>query len=240
MVIKYRNHLSIACLAAIAAVSAPVEAQRGADAVVTYPDARTLTIQRKVDALFERGEFQRALFIYRNELVPAGDKYAQYMVGYMHLMGMGTDEDPAAAFAWYRLASERGTPEFVAVRDQLRADLLAEEQSRSDAIYAQLRRSYSDLAVLLASIRRDVDALRSRSGSRLPGGVSPMTVADGKIPATIRSVDDYDGRVRRQLQHNLVSLRKLGDFPDLDIDPDRVDIDLLERLVQQRLDTAPD
>ena len=239
MVIKYRTYFSIACLAAIA-VGAPVEAQRGPDAAVTHRDVRTLTIQRKVDALFERGDFQRALFIYRNELVPAGDKYAQYMVGYMHLMGMGTDEDAAAAFAWYRLAAERGSPEYAAVRDHLRADLAAEEHARSDAIYAKLRRSYSDLAVLLSSIKRNSDALRARSGLRLPAGVRPMSVTDQKTPLTIRSGADYDRRVRRQLHHDLVALRKLGDFQNLDTDPDRVDIDQLERLVQQRIESALD
>ncbi len=54
-------------------------------------------MQRKVDQLFERGDYERAYFIYRNELAPAGDKYAQYMVGFMHLTGMGIDEDPVAA-----------------------------------------------------------------------------------------------------------------------------------------------
>ena len=51
------------------------------------PDRRTLKTQEIVDVLFEKGEYERALFIYHKELAPLGDKYAQYMVGYMHLAG---------------------------------------------------------------------------------------------------------------------------------------------------------
>jgi len=69
------------------------------------PESRTLALQNKVDRLYDRGEFKRAYFIYRNELVPLGDKYAQYMVGYMLLTGTGVDEDPVSASAWYRLVT---------------------------------------------------------------------------------------------------------------------------------------
>ena len=37
------------------------------------------------------------MFIYREELAPLGDKYAQYMIGYMHEHGKGVDKDPAVA-----------------------------------------------------------------------------------------------------------------------------------------------
>ncbi len=145
-----------------------------------FPDSRTLTVQRKVDELFERGDYERAYFIYRNELAPAGDKYAQYMIGYMHLMGMGAAEDPGAAFAWYRLAAERGTAEFAAVRDQLGRDLDASQRRRADALYPELRREYSDLVVLLAAIKRDLRELKAKSGSRLAGRTNPMTVVDSR------------------------------------------------------------
>ena len=62
----------------------------------------TLRVQQKAEALFERGNYERAYFIYRNELAPIGDKYAQYMLGYMHLTGKGATEDRVAATAWYR------------------------------------------------------------------------------------------------------------------------------------------
>lgn len=219
---------------------ATVEAQRSKEAPSYFPDARSLTVQRKVDELFERGDYQRAYFIYRNELAPAGDKYAQYMIGYMHLMGMGAAEDPGAAFAWYRLAAERGTAEFAAVRDQLGRDLDASERRRADVLYPQLRREYSDLVVLLAAIKRDLRALKAQSGSRLAAQSNPMTVVDSRLPVSVKSGADYYGRIRRQLEANLVTLASLGKFSDMQTDPDRVDFDKLERRVAQRLESTDD
>ena len=51
------------------------------------PNKRVIKSQEKVDALFEKGDYERAAFIYREELAPLGDKYAQYMIGYMYLTG---------------------------------------------------------------------------------------------------------------------------------------------------------
>jgi TPR repeat protein len=70
-------------------------------------DSRTIRTQEKVESLYERGDYKRAHFIYSNELARQGDKYAQYMTGYMYLMGQGVEEDPVKAVAWYRIAAER-------------------------------------------------------------------------------------------------------------------------------------
>ena len=80
-------------------------------------DSKTLRTQSKAEKLYERGDFKRALFIYEKELAKTGDKYAQYMTGYMYLMGHGAPSDPVLASAWYRLAAERRAPEFIAVRE---------------------------------------------------------------------------------------------------------------------------
>ncbi len=143
------------------------------------PDFRTVSVQSKVDKLFESGEFERAYFIYRNELAPIGDKYAQYMVGYMHLMGMGVEEDEVRASAWYRLAAERGYPEFVAIRKQVLKSLDDEGLQRSDAKYIELRQQYSDLVLSMRQLRRDYDELSEpKTGSRLPGRGSPVMIID--------------------------------------------------------------
>lgn len=143
------------------------------------PDFRTVSVQSKVDKLFESGEFERAYFIYRNELAPIGDKYAQYMVGYMHLMGMGVEEDEVRASAWYRLAAERGYPEFVAIRKQVLKSLDDEGLQRSDAKYVELRQQYSDLVLSMRQLRRDYDELSEpKTGSRLSGRGSPVMIID--------------------------------------------------------------
>ena len=197
-------------------------------------------MQRKVDELYERGEFERAYFIYRNELVPVGDKYAQYMVGYMHLTGMGTDEDLVAASAWYRLAAERGTPEFVAVRDQLMHDLNVDERRLSDDHYLRLRRQFSDLVVLLADIKRKHRDLQPPTGSRLAARSSPITIIETNSSHSKRPSLDYYGNAGADLQGRLIRLSKLGNFPDLETDPYRINISELERLVEQRIESIPD
>ncbi len=141
-------------------------------------DARTLAVQRKVDGLFESGKFDRAYFIYRNELAPVGDKYAQYMVGYMHLMGLGVEEDEVRGSAWYRLAAERGYPEFVGVRNQVLDSLDEDELVRSDRAYIELRRQYGDLVLVMGQLHRDFDEMTApKTGSRLTRrGTSVMLV----------------------------------------------------------------
>ena len=67
-------------------------------------DASILRLQDKAEDLYRRGHWERAYFIYVNELAAAGDKYAQYMAGYMHLHGHGVEHDDVKASAWFRLA----------------------------------------------------------------------------------------------------------------------------------------
>lgn len=202
--------------------TAPARSNNGISAGV--PDSRVLNLHAKVDELFERGETGRAYFIYRNELVPLGDKYAQYMVGYMHLTGLATSRDRVAASAWYRLAAERGTPEFVALRDRLLAELTDEQRHASDSLYTELRREYCDLAILLASIKQlYAEAIAARERRR--------NDHDG--------ADDSDP-VRRELARQLETLKKLGGFRGMETDPGRVSIDEIERLVTRRIAETAD
>ncbi len=218
----------------------PAAAQQSSGLVAEFADPRTLKVQRKVDELYERGEFGRAYFIYRNELAPVGDKYAQYMVGFMHLTGMGIDEDAVAASAWYRLAAERGTPQFVAVRDMLMNDMTAEQRRESDRLFLEIRREYSDLAILLASIKRSSRDVRPATGSRLKRGSSPMTVINADSPNHPQSSAVYYGRIESELEQKLVMLAEIGNFPDLETDPARADIKKIERLVNERLENIQD
>ena len=209
-------------------------AQRSSGISVDRPNSKTMALQRKVDDLFDAGDYERAFFIYRNELAPLGDKYAQYMVGYLYLTGQGVDENYAAASAWYQLAAERGTREFVAVRDQLTRSLTSVQVRESDALYEELRLEYSDLAVLMASIKRDHSELEMKTGTRVNSEASQVTVIDARIGRTL-SGNDYYGRIREQLGERLVMLKELGDFEELETDPDKINIHELERRVRERL-----
>jgi hypothetical protein len=133
-------------------------------------DSHTMRIQAKVESLYERGDYKRAHFIYSNELARQGDKYAQYMTGYMYLMGQGVAEDPVKASAWYRIAAERRAPEFIAVRDQVLQSLNDEQRARSDELFVELRKEYSDLVIIMGLLVEDLRARKTASaGSRPPG-----------------------------------------------------------------------
>ena len=81
------------------------------------------------------------------------------------------------ASAWYRVAAERGVPEFSAVRDQLLDSMDSDELAQSDALYVELRKKYGDLVVTLDVLRKERRLRRAETtGSRLGGGASPVTV----------------------------------------------------------------
>ena len=124
------------------------------------PDRKALDTQQKVDQLFDRGAYERAIVIYRDELAPLGDKYAQYMVGYMYLTGKGVDEDPVVALAWYRLSAERGHDSFVAVYDQLSGALSVEQRQLAGDAYAGLAATLGDAAIVKRLVEKDIGRLQ--------------------------------------------------------------------------------
>ena len=224
----------MACLAMLLFASQIAHSQRSSELSADLPDSRTMAVQQKVEGLFVAGNFNRAFFIYRNGLAPLGDKYAQYMVGYMLEYGMGVDEDDVSASAWYRLAAERGTAEFMAVSEQVMRHMSDAELRRSDVAYSNLRLQYSDLAVLLASIKRDFQELSVKTGSRLGSDTGPVTIVETRSGRT-RSGADFYGTVRRQLQDRLKLLIEIGEFEGIEDDPARLNIRELERLVVERI-----
>ena len=196
-----------------------------------------MAVQDKVDKLFNAGDFKRAFFIYKNELAPLGDKYAQYMVGYMYQTGLGVEQDRIAASAWYRLAAERGTAEFIAVRDQALHKLDDTEIRNSTARYKELRVNYCDLAVLLTSIKRDHKELEGRTGSRIQSSSSAMTIVDAGR-GTIRLRSDYYGQISRQLDFRVKLLVELGEFENIETDLDKINIRDIEQQVRERIESS--
>ena len=208
-------------------------AQNSSELSTGILDSRTLAVQQKVERLFVDGEFERAYFIYRNELVPIGDKYAQYMVGYMHEMGAGVAKDPVRAAAWYRLSAERDMPEFVAVYHKLYDHLDDEEKRRAESLYGNLRREYSDLVILLATIKEDIDEIQERTGTRLSGSsTSPVTVVEPNS-SRLHGGPDYYGSKRTRLEKRLRLIVELGGFEGVSTNPDDVNMRQLERLVEE-------
>ena len=188
----------VACLAASGAFALEYSVKTG-----SVLDAKTLSVQAKAEELFQRGDYKRAHFIYRHELAPIGDKYAQYMVGFMSLAGLGVKEDPVLACAWYRLAAERKAPEFVAVRDELMAQFDAVDMELADEIYLRLRRQYSDIVLRMRLVRDDYESMiESSTGSRMGSPISAVTIVRPRA-GTSMSGDAYYGQVHRRMQKHL-------------------------------------
>ena len=129
------------------------------------PDRRIAAIQQKADSLFEHGKYDRAFFIYESELAPIGDKYAQYMVGYMYLAGKGVETDIPRAVAWYRLAAERGDKTFVQEFDTLLAALSAEQRYQARQHFLALRPRLGDSALVMRLVEDDLVELSKRATS---------------------------------------------------------------------------
>jgi hypothetical protein len=235
MVIKLTTLRKISCLSVLVCLSATSFAQRFSELSADFPDGRTMAVQAKVEKLFDAGEFERAFFIYRNELSPLGDKYAQYMVGFMYHTGLGVDHDPVGAAAWYQLAAERDTREFVVVRDRYWHVIDEDAAAEARAQYRELRLKYSDLAVLMSSIKRNVKELEGRTGSRVRGQSSPVTIIESRS-SRFSPGTDYYGSIREELEARVMLLKEIGDFQDLEADADRINVHDLERRVLELIE----
>ncbi len=202
-------------------------------------DAGTLAVQQKVEELYQEGEYERALFIYENELAPLGDKYAQYMVGFMHLTGTGTNEDAVAASAWYRLAAERSYPEFVTVRDQLLKAFTEPDLLRSDYEYRELRRKYSDLVILERLIREDLKLLEPLTGSRLAGSSRAVTIIEPRSGLVVSAGAQHE-RARARITDRLRQIDALIDGVEVETDVDRLDLEVLRDQVRAEIERIDD
>jgi hypothetical protein len=201
---------------------------------VEIHSSKILTTQQKVDRLYEAGDFERALFLYRNELAPLGDKYAQYMVGHMYSTGTGVAASAITACAWYQLAAELGNSEFSAAFDYLQHSMTDEQIFESDLLYSHLRIEFSDLTILLTLVKRDFDELNLRTGTRSNGDMGSSWIVETREDGISSSVGYY-GNVRERLQERLEMIKDLGDFEDFETNPDKVEFRELERLVTDKL-----
>lgn len=132
-------------------------------------DQRTRNMQERVEAIYAAADLQRALLIYEKDLAPLGDKYAQYMVGYMHLYGEGVNPGPGEVLAWFRLAAEWGEPLLEHIRDEVRQQLSADEVLASNEVYLALWKSIGDHALIMELIQEDMNVLLAQTGTGFPG-----------------------------------------------------------------------
>lgn len=197
-------------------------------------DQRTLQAQAQVEKLYESGEYERSIIIYEKELAPVGDKYAQYMVGFMHHWGQGVGKDLPTALAWYRLAAERQNQPIVEERDRLFGAMSDEEIDASNKIFVRLWRRLGDNKLILNLIREDMAILRKKAGSRIPGASSgPMTVVYMR-GATIDSNGFYD-RVRKRMETRMEYLNTNVEIVDIPLTDEKSVKHSLEREIREEM-----
>lgn len=195
---------------------------------------RTRHIQERVDEIYMRGEYERALLIYEKELAPLGDKYAQYMVGYMHLNAQGTPRDEIAALAWYRLAAERGERLLEHVRDELQGTLTPAAVAASDQLFLALWKEMGDRKLILELIQRDMSILKRQTGSRIPGStVSGAAMVYG--PAGESLGPNFYRDVRTQLEARLAYLDTTVEISDIVVKGELERIRSIEAGIKQEL-----
>ena len=197
-------------------------------------DQRTRNLQERVEELYGAGNFKRALLVYENDLAPLGDKYAQYMVGYMHMNGQGTDQDRIEALAWYRLAAERGEPILERVRDALASSLTPSQLAVADRRFVELWRQLGDRVLILELIRRDMRVLESQTGTRLttsvPSGPTMVFRPSGEVMGP-----NYFMDVRRRLESRLDYLDTKVEISD-DVLVDEIDrVRMSESRIREQL-----
>ena len=212
---KLRLTLFVGLLAVVCAVPA------GETSYKRFPgaplDERTLRAQERVEELYEAGDHARALLIYERDLAPKGDKYAQYMAGYMYLSGQSVPVDRPRALAWYRLAAERGDPVLVEARDALSRQLSPAEISASNQIFAELWQAMGDNRILLDLIREDLEILRARTGTRIPGASTSSPLVIINIDGKINSAEFYES-ARERVAARIAFLETNVEIIDIETD----------------------
>lgn len=197
-------------------------------------DQRTLNTQRRVDELYAAGDYKRALFIYEKELAPRGDKYAQYMVGYIHLKAYGVPQDTVRALAWYRLAAERGNEVLERARDELAVTLTRDKIDASNRIFLGLLQEIGDTRLIMKLIERDMNTLKVRTGTHIPGsGISgSMQIVR---PSGLIEDPDFYRNIRLRLEARLNYLETRVEISDIALESDDNGLRMFEEQVKSDL-----
>jgi len=217
-------------LAVTACLFASLAAAQSTSSLLDMPvDAKTLRVFSQAEEVYERTDYDRAFFIFRNELAPIGDKYGQYMVGFMYLTGKGVEEDRIKASSWYRLAAERGTKAYVRVAEQVIATLDSAQLAESDRLFIELRKEFGDLVLVRNAIRKDMELLSRRTGSRISKTTSPTTIVAVGRPGVTQSGDDYYGQIEKRIEDRLEYIASRVDIDIIDLDTAKLDLETIDQ-----------
>ncbi len=197
-------------------------------------DQRTLQTQKRVDELYAAGDYRRALFIFEKELSPRGDKYAQYMVGFMYVNAQGVPQDSVTALAWYRLAAEREHEILEQARDELAATMAKDEIEASNQVFVDLLTEMGDTTLLMALIQRDMNTLKSRTGTRITASSVSGPVLIYRRSGEVENPNFYRN-VRRRLEARLNYLETKVEISDIPLESDNDELRDFEEKIRADL-----
>ena len=159
--------------------------------------------QDAAEAAFSDGDYEKAMTVFKDTLAPAGDKYAQYMVGHMLLNGLGADADPVLGAAWFALAAERGDTAYQSVHNEVLGQLDADTRRLSSELASDLLATYGDCALVKGAMDErqaqldDPAALAALSDDEPPPRFGPSTYTERgpakprELKRDIRKMQDY-------------------------------------------------
>lgn len=134
--------------------------------VLAATASRYQQAQREADSLYDAGKHDKALKAYL-KLAKKGDSFSQYRVSYMHLQGLGDEEDVVEAFAWAYLAAQNRQKELIEYRDAVSGLVPEKHQRKAERRVDYYMRKWGNRAIADDATRGARHELRSCTGSRL-------------------------------------------------------------------------
>ena len=127
---------------------------------------------------YQNNDYSQAFEDYE-ESAHWGNKLSQFNLGTMYYNGVHVSRDSARAWAWIKLAAERGYPQLVEMEKAIWTELDDTQRARAERVFeSELQPEYGD-DVALPRMERFVNRrYRSATGSRLGGvaGSNPVFV----------------------------------------------------------------
>ncbi len=131
---------------------------------------------RAVDAV-KRKQYRFAVDMYRASASWAY-KAAQYNLAVMYANGEGVPADRPLAMAWAALAAERNDTDYVRARELIYAQLSADEFTKANEIWRDLKKTYGDAVALERAKMRWAQVKANMTGSRV-GAIGNLKVGSG-------------------------------------------------------------
>lgn len=152
------------------------------------------------DEAYETRRFKEAFDMYQATLARHGDAYGQYMTGIMMRAGQGTDRDIPTGTAWMLLAAEQGNSQILEAANLAAAELRPGDERRANKILRDLRRQYSNCALLDELVDELKDSLKA-GGRGAPVKSERITAVYGDVGSEVAS-EELTKRLKLQ-QKNL-------------------------------------